>query len=509
MKNKTLFRNTFYLYIRMFVQMIISLYTARVILTTLGISDFGIYGVVGGAVALLHVVSGTLRNATSRFITYEVGAGSEDSINQVFSMSILYYFIFIIIIIGLGETIGLWFVTSKLSFPENRIDAVFWVYQMSLFVFCIEMIKVPFESVIISFEKFNFFALVGVLESVLRLISVFLLTNLLQDKLISYSILILFVSVIIFIIFFFYAKKITKSANFKFFWSNKKAKQIFSFTSWSILGSVAHVGSSQGVNVLINMFLGVSVNAAVSISNQLNGVIYRFVSNFQVAFDPQITKSIAKGETKETFALIYQTTKISFYLLLILSIPFFFTISFILKLWLGTVPLYTESFIKIILIFSLVDSLASPLYIASLALGQIKWYQIGISLIVLLNFPISLFILWSNLSPIWIFITKVILNATAYVFRILYLGKRMKFPVRTYLKNVVFKLILVSFLSILSAFILSKEFNLFIVYGIIPFVILTTTITIISIYLIGLDRSEKFFLIQFLKRRLTKSKINA
>lgn len=489
----------------MMLQMVISLYTARVVLNVLGIEDFGTYTVISGVVALFQIVNSTLRNATSRFITFEVGKGSIESINKVFSMSMIIYIFLVLIVILVGETIGLWFVNNNLKFPVNRINAVFWVYQMSLLILCVEMLKVPYESIIISNERFNFFALIGILDSVLRLVAIYTLTLISKDKLITYSILLSVVSLNSFFLYKYASNKISVASKFKLLWNKAIANEVLSFTGWNIIGSFAQVFSTQGVNILINMFLGVTVNAAVGIANQVSGSIYQLVSNFQVVFNPQITKSIACNQITETISLIYKTTKISYFLLLIITIPLYFSLSFLLSKWLGLVPSYTLEFSRYLLIFSLIDALAGPLYMTSLAIGKIRTYQIYISSIVFLNFIITFIMLRSDMPVVSIFIVKVLLNFVAYVYRIIYLRQRLEMNILKYFKIVCLPIFYVTCISFAISFFLSKIFQIDKWSGIILFCFTSLIITSLTTYFSGFDKSEKLFLKQLINLKIYNS----
>ena len=500
--NRKLAQNTLYMYVRMFFQLIISLYTSRVVLNTLGVEDFGTYNVVGGIVALFSIINGTLRSATSRFITYEVGKGTMESINKVFSISLMLYFFLTAFVLILGETLGLWFVQTQMNFPENRMLAVFWVYQTSLIAFCIKMMIVPYESIIISHEKFNFFAITGILESLLQLAIVSILVLFKSDKLITYAILILLVSVMSFTYLYFYSHKVTIASKFRSVWDKFLFKEMFSFSGWSLFGSFAQVGANQAINIFVNIFLGITVNAAVGIASQVNGAVYRFVGNFQTAFQPQIIKSIARNETQDTFRLINQTTKISYYLMFVLALPLFFCVNFALKVWLKVVPEFTAQFCLMTLLFSLVDALAGPLYMSALALSNIKIYQIALSIIVVLNIPLIYLVLKFNFPPYWIFVVRTLLNFVAYIFRILYLRKYIRLSITNYLKELVMPILIVTTISALISYQLANILTMDVWSGVVPFIMGSVLATFITAFFIGFKKSERMVVILFIKSKL-------
>lgn len=298
--NKRIAKNTMMLYIRMLLSMIVSLYTSRVVLNILGVEDYGIYNVVGGVVVLFSFLNNAMASATQRFLNFELGRGDVLEVKRIFSISMTSYICIALLVLFLSETVGLWFFNTQLNIPSSRIDAASWVYQMSIFTFCFSILRIPYNASVIAYERMSFFAYISIIEVLMKLLIVYLLVLGSIDKLILYAILIFVVTVLVNAIYQFYCKHMFEICTYSFFWDKILFKKIIGFSGWSLFGSLANMSAQQGVNFLLNIFYGVTVNAAVGIANQVSSAIYAFISNFQTAFNPQLIKSYASGE-KEYF----------------------------------------------------------------------------------------------------------------------------------------------------------------------------------------------------------------
>lgn len=449
--SKTIAKNTLFLYIRMFFNMGVTLFTSRIILKTLGIEDYGIYNLVGGIVILFSFLNGAMSASTQRYLNFEIAKGDRLKVNRLFCTSFNIHLIISFLVLILGETIGLWFLNYKLNIPSDRIYAANWVYQMSLVTTVINITRIPYNAVIIAHQKMSFYAYIGIFETLLKLLIVYLLVFFSRyDHLIVYSFLLMIVNFIINIIYRGYCIRRYKIESVYHFVNDKDLMmKMTSFSGWNLFGQVANVGASQGIAMILNVFIGVTINAAVGIANQVNVAIYSFVSNFQVAFNPQITQTYAKGEIEKHNNLILLTAKMSFFLLAFLVFPVLVNTDFVLKLWLGNnLPEYVQQFTQIILFTSLVDALSGPFWIAAHAIGSIKKYQICLSLILLLNLPLAYLLLYSNLSPVYVFVLKFLLNVLAFCYRFWYIKNANQLDKR---KSISFLLgILLSMLLIIT-----------------------------------------------------------
>jgi O-antigen/teichoic acid export membrane protein len=488
--NKSIAKNTLLLYFRMIITMIISLYTSRVVLNTLGIIDFGIYNVVGGVVIMFGFLNSAMASSTQRFLTFELGKRNNRRLKEVFSMSVTLHVIISIVIILLSETIGVWFVNSKLTIPADRLGAANWVFQFSVFTSVLTILSVPYDAAIISHERMNVFAYISILEVTLKLAVVYLLQLFGYDKLVFYAILIFLVSFILRIIYGIYCIRNFKEAKYHFYWEKPLFVEMTSFAGWNLFGVFAGIGYGQGVNILLNIFFGPVVNAARGIAFQLLGAINQLINNFQIAVNPPITKAYAVNDESSMYKMIFSSSKFSFYLLLLFIIPLFIETRLVLSIWLKNVPDYTISFTRLVLIDLLICSLSGPLQILAQATGKVRNYQLVVSTILLLNLPFS---------PQSTFVASIILSTTALCARLIVLKKLTLFPVNFFLKKVILVVILVTIfmlpIPIWIEYIINEGFlRLFLL------VITTIVALMLSIWMVGLSVSERFFFKGYINR---------
>lgn len=498
--NKRIAKNTIFLYIRMAFMMLVSLYTSRVVLKTLGVEDFGIYNVVGGIVILFSFINNALITATQRFLNYELGQQDVKRVQKVFSASLTIHIAFAILLLLVSETIGLWFLDRYIVVPESRWNAAFWVYQFAILSACINLVRAPYNAVIIAYEKMSFFAYISIIEAVLKLFVVGVLVLVSFDKLIHYSILTFEVTSVITLCYVIYTIRKFPVRCFMVERDKSLYIKLLSFSGWSLFGSIANVGTSQGISILLNMFFGVIVNAAMGVANQVNVAIYNFVSNFQLAFTPQLVKSYAVGDIRYFINLIIRSSKYSYLLLFFIALPVFICCEELLSVWLTEVPEYAVEFCRLMILFSLLDAIQCPLWISVQAIGKIKNYQILMSILILFNLPLSWIALRMGFPPTSVLMIRVIVNVVTYLIRMFYVKKLFQFPVFKYVKCVI---IPCSLLSILSYWVI----NLFAINfdGWSKILIITmSSVALNSLCAIALclDKSEKLML-----KNLIKSKI--
>lgn len=496
--NKRIAKNTLLLYIRTLLLMAISLYTSRVILKILGIENYGIYNVVGGVVTMFAVVSGALSSAISRYITFELGKGEITNLQKVFSMSINIQIGISIIVFILGELVGGWFLNYKMNIPIDRITAANFVLQCSLITFIINLISIPYNACIIAHEQMGAFAYISLLEAILKLLSVYVLATFSYDKLSMYAILLVFISIIIRFIYRYYCKKHFPESHYKFIFDKKLLREMISFAGWSFLGHAAYIFNTQGVNILMNLFFGVSFNAARGIVTQVESAVLQFVNNFTVAVNPQITKSYASGDLNYMFTLVCKGTKYAYFLLLIIVLPIIFESNQVLQIWLGIVPNEAPTFLRLALIGSLMFILGNTIVTAVSATGRIKKYQTWITTIGCLVFPLT----WAGYKLglpayasyiIYTFIYFCLIFVRLYLFQELF-----HYSIRIFIKQVLLRLAGVSIISIILPLIVFNILNESILRFIITFITCLIS-TFISIYCIGLDYKEKLFFIERIK----------
>lgn len=503
--NRRIAKNTLLLYFRMLFMMVVSLYTSRVILGALGVSDFGIYNVVGGVVAMFSVISGALSAAISRFITYELGKGDQSKLNKIFSASVTIQLLLSLIIVVLIESVGVWFLNAKMTIPEGRIIAANWVLQFSIITFVINLISVPYNAAIIAHEKMSAFAYISILEAIGKLAIAFLIMVSPMDRLIFYAILMCAVAIIVRLTYGHYCKKHFSECIYHFHWDKGILKKMFGFAGWNFIGASAGVLRDQGVNVVINLFCGPTVNAARGLAIQVNTAINSFVQNFMTALNPQITKSYAAGDKMYMFTLLFQGARLSFFMLLFLSLPVLVNTDYILHLWLKTVPNYTVIFVQLTLILALVESISYPLITALLSTGIIKKYQILAGGVNLLNLPISYLILRLGVAPYMTLIVAIVIAICCLFIRLWLLRDLLAFPVSSYFRKVITNIIFVAFLSALIPFFIKGRLNENLL-SVVAVVLLCFISTALSVLFVGCSVQERLFIKNIIKKKLLHGK---
>lgn len=490
--NKRIAKNTLLLYVRTLFIMLITLYTSRVILNTLGVSDYGIYNVVGGVVAMFGFINGSMSSATQRYITFALGKGDMKNLQKVFSTALQIHFLIAILILLLGETVGLWFLYEKMQIPTDRMDAAFWVLQCSILSTVVMIISVPYNADIIAHEKMSAFAYISILEAVLKLAVVYALLLSPYDKLIFYAFLILAVQLLIRFCYNSYCHKHFFESKYKHIWDKSLFKEMTSFAGWSMFGNLAAVLFGQGLNMLLNVFFGPVVNAARAVSVQVQNAIQQFVGNFQMALNPQITKTYAKGEMKEMHQLMFRSARFSFYLLFLLSLPVLFETNFILTVWLKTVPENTVIFLRIMICTSLIYTLANPMIIANQATGKVKKYQAVCGSILLMILPISYICLKLGCPAYSVFIVHFCMEAIAQLARMIMLRPLIGIRVYDYFKNVYSRVFIVAALSIIVPLLVYESLNDTILRFFIVCIVCVLSVSAV-VYTIGLSNNERVF----------------
>ena len=490
MNNTTILKNTLLLYVRMILVLLISLYTSRIVLEQLGVTDFGIYSVVGGVVTMLSFFNSSMSSATQRFISFELGKKNIFQLTKVFSLSVIIHFIIAIGVLILAETIGLWVVNNLLTIPEKRLSAANWVYQFSVITFIINIISVPYNAAIIAHERMNVFAYIGVFEVVLKLLLVYSLDFFGYDKLKLYAVLICIVSLIIRLTYGIYTNKKIKACKFTFIWDRKLFNTLFNYAGWNLWGNIAVVTYNQGINILLNIYFGPIVNASRELSFQVNSALNKLTSGFQTAMNPQIVKNYASKNIDLMHNLILRGSKFSFFLVFIISVPLFINTHKIIFMWLGIIPEYSIIFVKLLLINSLINSLSGPLMTGAQASGNIKLYQLIIGGLLLMILPFSYFLLEMGYSPEITLYVSIFFGIVTLFARIILVSNLIDLSKKQFLLKViipVFKVFLtVLFLVKLFQNIFPSYFQSFILSSVI---VLALTCTIV--FYIGLNKIER------------------
>lgn len=499
--NKRIAKNTLFLYLRMFVMMLTALFTSRIVLDVLGAADYGLNNIIGGVVVLFSFLNSALLSATQRFLNFHLGRQDYKQTNVVFCMSMNTYLLLSIVVVVLGETVGLWFVNTQLNIPSERMYAAQWVYQFTLIQFVINLLRVPYNASIIAYEKMNFYAYVSLVEVIAKLLVVYLLYITTFDKLIFYSFLYTIVPLIVAFIYKIYCNRNFDTTKYKRIWDRIAFKEMFSFSGWSLFSSLANLAAQQGLNILINIFYGVTVNAAAGIANQVSTNVYGFISNFQTAFQPQIVKTYAAKEVERFHKLIFQTSKFSYFMVLVLVLPILFTIDGILDIWLKEVPKYTAIFCRLILVFLSIEAITAPLWMSVQATGKIRNYQILVASLIFLNFPVAYIVLKLGMPVYSVWVIRIIVNIVVMIARYIYMKKKLNFPLLSYLKAVIAPILSVTFVAIPIPLILNYMIHGFwqnmIIVGIATF-----ALTILDVYFVGMNTHEKLLVRNMILKKI-------
>lgn len=486
LKNKRIAKNTLYLYIRTIIVMGISLYTSRVILKALGATDFGIYNLVGSAVVLFTFINSAMTSSTQRYLNVAIGQNIPGNITKVFSSSILIHFLIAGIFLILAETVGLWFVTTKLNIPPDRESAALGVYQITVLTTCLSTIRCPYNAAIIAYERMDYFAKISIVEAAIKLGISFVILISPIDRLIFYALLLLLSGIFIMI-----WCKIFCDRNFKAIRITRVAdkptiRSMMGFSLWSLLGSGSLMASNQGINMLLNMSFNVIVNAALGIAYQVNTAAATLVSNFQTAFMPQITKSYASNEKEYLNRLIYTTSRYSFLLCFVVSYPIFTNCDAILSFWLSSYPEFTPGMVKVIIICVGFDALSGPLWMAAHAKGNIRNYQITVSCLLLLTLVACYVAVKLGYSPVVAFGSRIIVLVLLYIYRLIYTKRAVDLNIGHYVRDVIFRCGLIILISVAIAMLVMRiNMNEFLK------IVIDFTCASLLILICGLNSSER------------------
>lgn len=501
--SKKIAKNTFLLYFRMILYTLVSLYTSRIILQVMGVEDFGIYNIVAGVVIMFSFINTFLTNACQRFLSVAIAEGDENDIRSVFSTSIFVHCLIVLLFVLAAETIGLWFVCNKLVIPEPRMTAALWAYQIMVFETVVSIIKIPYNAVVVSEERMSFFAYVSIAESVIRLISVFVLLVISYDKLITYSVFHCLIGVISFICYVCYCRRIVNYSRFSIKYDKTKVKEMTSFSVWNVFGSVAEMGYNHGTNIVLNLFHGVALNAALGIAASVRSAVYSFIVNIQMASNPQIIKSYAIEEFDYYRKLVNRISKYSYYMMLFLSIPIALNIEYILKLWLGEPPAYADKFLMLGLMFCLTDALHGPLWVSMQATGKIMTYQLCVSFLLLLNLPFSYIVLDMGYPPESIMVVQIILSIIVLMVRLVFSKVCARLEISKYIMQVFVPIVIVTVISVPLPVYISTLFA----DGFLK-LMSTGAVSVVcvcaAVYFVGMDSEERKICVNFINSKLLR-----
>lgn len=505
--SKRIAKNTLYLYIRTFISMAVSLYTSRKILEALGVEDFGILNVVGGIIALMAFINGSMSVATQRFLTYELGRDGGGDFNRVFNMSVKVHLFIAGIVLIAAETVGLWFVNTHLNIPEARMGAANWIYQATVLSALLGIVQTPYNAAIVSHEHMHIYAYVGLGETFTRLAIVLALLIYPYDRLAVWGFAFFTLQLAVSLIYRWYCiRRFDNCRIRRHVWDGKLFRSMLGFTGWNMFGTVAWTAKDQGASILLNIFGGPVFNAARGVSGQVTGAIRSLIGGFQTAVNPQITKNYASGNNAAACSLLCKSSKISYFLMLILSLPVLAETDTILELWLVEVPPMAVLFTRLVIIESLLDTLAGPMITALLATGRIKWYQITVGTILLFNIPVAYMLLRAGFHIATPLVVSIVFMLLGNASRIIFCRNMLALSIRNYLRTVIGPIVLVSLLSAIPVILIVLNMNQ-------GFLRLAASLAVgfISVgffsFTLGLTYSERRFIINAVRPKLVRLKI--
>lgn len=494
---KRIAKNTMMLYCRMLFSMLVSLYTSRVVLNTLGVEDYGIYNVVGGFVAMFSLVSSSLSSSVGRFLTFELGRGDMERLKRTFSTSLLIHVVLAIIIFVLMETIGVWFLNHKMTIPVERLYAANWVFQASILSFMLGLLSVPYNASIVSHERMSAFAYIGILDVILRLLIVLFIaySSWHFDRLIVYALLLVAVGILMQSIYWRYCRKHFEECRFKLSFDKEYWKEMSAFAGWNFIGCSALLLKNQGVDILLNLYFGPVVNAVRGIASTVNGAISSFSGNFMTALNPQITKSYAANDREYVLSLVERGSRFSFFIMFIFALPIFLEVDFVLTIWLQHYPEHTTNFVRLILILSVIDIISNTLATLQSATGKIRNYQLAVGVMMLMNFPLSYICLCFGGAPESVLVVAIFVSILCMMLRLYFVQQTTQFPIRRFLLRVCVRILLV----VVASSVLPIIIHLNMEYGWYRFIVvgaISVLGTGMMIFLLGCTNGERKFIIK-------------
>lgn len=488
--SKRLAKNTVLLYFRQILIIAVSLYTVRVVLATLGAEDYGIYNVVAGVVTMFGFLSGAMASSSQRYFSYDLGKKDTEHLKTTFSVTFQIYLLIAFAVVLLAETLGIWFVNTKIVLPAERLTAANWIFQGAVVSFLLSLITTPYMASIIAHENMNIYAYVSIVEVVLKLAIVFLLKVLHYDKLIVYGILITLVSIINTAIYRFYCHKHYTECKISFLRDGKLFKEIISYSGWNLFGNIASVLKNQGINILLNLHFGAVVNAARGIASQVNSAVVSFSNNFSTALRPQIIKSYAANHKEETMRLVFRGCKFTFFLMYIFTLPLCLEMNNVLTLWLKNPPEYVVIFTQLVLIDALIDSISYSLMTLAQATGKIKLYQAIVGGILLFNLPASYVALHFGAPAYSVMLVAIALSVTAFIVRFFIVSALSGMSKSQFVLKTVLPCIAVSLTSAILPllFVLNVKESFLRMFAT---ALISGTSTVLSILFLGMTKDER------------------
>ncbi|MCP1382034.1 lipopolysaccharide biosynthesis protein [Runella salmonicolor] len=501
---KKIAKNTLMLYLRQVLVLIVSLFTVRIVLDVLGVEDYGIYNVVGGIVSFFSFLSGSMASATQRFFSFALGQNDLERLKKTFTVNLTIYISIAFIAFILLDTVGLWFVKNYLKLPNERFETILYIYHFSVFTFVATIVTTPLTSIIIAHEDMHIYAYMSILETSLKLCVVFLLVYVDFDKLQLYSILLLVVSLINFTCYFFICIYKYQECQFnKFYWDKNIFREVLGFTGWTLFGQITTVGRNQAITILVNQFFNPITVAARSIAVNITSQINLFSNNFNTGLYPPLIKAYASGNKQEMFALLFNGSKITFFLMWIFALPFYLEMDTILKLWLKEPPEYSVLFTRLALIESVIMSISLPIATAARAPGKMRGYELALGTIQIGIFIASWIILMMGGNAASVFIVAIVANLLMLVVRLIIVGGLIALPLGSFSMKVLLPILLVSIVSITFSYLIKWMLPIGFLFSFIN-IFFSIIFSSLSMYFIGLDKEMRKKIKEIFENKILK-----
>ena len=497
----TVLKNTLFLYVRFFITILVSLYTSRIVLQALGVDDFGIYVIVNSIIGIFYFFQASFDQTAKRFLSFEIGKNDSYRLKETFGSLLSIYGLLCLLLIICYNTFGLFFLNNYLNIDSNKIFSANIVFQVSILTSIILLIKSPYLSAIIANEKMSIYAYISIIEVSFKLLLIYLLLNANTDKLILYSLLLAFTEISIFFLIYFVCIKRFHETRFRFRWNKNIIKKILRFSVWTFYGKFVLIFIHNILNIILNLFYGTAVNGSLGMSRKLGNLISQFVSNFQIALNPAITKSFAQKKLSQLNNLLFDGSKYGFYLMIIIGFPVIYEMDAILSFWLEDVPKYCSEFATLIIINKILDTLTSSIELSAEATENIKKYKLVVYTFILFSLPLSFLILYLDYPPFYVFYISILFTVLSIFLRLVMLSKILKFSINDYFKSVIIPVSSIFISNILILFIYSKflEPSNFRFLSNSLFVVFSTSL---CIYFIGFNKKERNFIVGRLRNHL-------
>lgn len=503
-QNTTIAKNTLFLSLRMVFVLFVSLYTSRVFLNVLGVEDYGISNVVAGFVSMFSFLNTSLANAIQRFYNAELGKNGSKGITKVYNTSLVIQGIIALFVVALLESVGLWYLYEKMVIPSDRFEVAFWLYQFSTISAAVVIMQSPFTAAVMAYERMNTYAVISILEVILKLGFALALPYISIDRLLMYGAFYMVLSILTFLSYFIYSKKEFKELHFQRSYKKSMFKDMISFSGWNLCGTFACMIREQGLNMVLNIFFGPIVNAARGVAYQVSGALQGFVSNLSLAAKPQMVQSFATGDSSRTIKLMYTMSKLSFIFLFVLSVPVIFNIDYILHLWLGNVvPDHAANFVILVIITNFMNNLNAPLSNVVYATGKMRNYEVTFSVINLLIIPISFIVLKLGAPAEMAFIVYLVMTVFVQIGCLLVIQTLTKISLSDYFMSLIVPIVIVACITLPLIYIINFYLQQNLIGIVIEYIVITLLSSVLFYYVV-LDSTEKKFvnnIIYKLKKR--------